>query len=308
MDFTMAALWLLATLVVFAIPFIPVWQELRNPGDIEPLKISRNVRQQGTNVLGPTHEWPQLSEMVDVAALPRNSVGDIRLTARLPHVHAHHGDSLIVASRARVRALSCDETVYLEKRARVSDALFARRIYCLGKLRLPRLTEAQFLLSLAPGVTFMRVHARMIATALDLEAGNARDLPPVAAPTQRDLLHEDWHVESGSTIEGNYVVRGDWSCGSDVQIRGSIKVHGKVFIGERTVLDGNLFALQSIDCAQGVFITGHVSSQDKVHIARQCQIGTARRPVQIIGSIVTLAPEVRIFGGVSTMYGGTVQA
>lgn len=303
-----ALAWLLGTLAVFALPFIPVWRELRHPGDIQPLHITRGVRQQGTHVLGAAQEWPLLKEVMDVAALARNSAGDIKIAARLPKLYAHHDASLIVCSAGRLRALSCEQTVYLEPRARVSDALFARRIYCLGKVRLPRLTEAQYLLYLAPGVRFTRLHARMVTTSVELGQESAQDVQERPVPKQREVHNGDWHIEPGTTLEGNHVVRGDWFCGSDVHIHGSIKVHGNAYVGERAVIDGNIFALQAIECAANVFITGHVSSQDQVHIGRHCQIGTAHKPVQVIGSTVVLGPEVRIFGGVSTMYGGTVTA
>ncbi|MDO5086594.1 MAG: polymer-forming cytoskeletal protein [Comamonadaceae bacterium] len=292
--------WSLLTLVVFALPLWPAWRELRSATDADPLPID-DLDDGLTSYRARTVR----------AHLPR--LETLPVEKRWPHANTRAvrvQEPLVLGQGQRAELLVSTSEVTLQPGSRVTRAVHARRLRNQG-MQLPLRASADETMVLEPGSRFFRISASLILTTPLADAAPA--LPDEPASPAQPVTERRFHkgpmlVRVGQHVHAHLVIDGDLTLEENASITGDVKVHGHVRLAKGAWLAGALFAQGHVECAGYNRVQGPLCAEQAVHLGPHFQGGRSGSPCSISGWEVHLGESVRVFGSITAVTGGQVQA
>jgi cytoskeletal protein CcmA (bactofilin family) len=292
-------------LAMLALPFVPLWREWARPTDSAPLAVAPGA--------GNDSDFFARQLREEVAATPRSAAAP----PRTPAQWAQARETVVVAGRLRLDApVRCAAPLYVEGSLEAPGGCAFASVMATGDIRLgPDCEVSQWMhadgrirvaagsvvlrratgrsIRLEPGCSFERLRAAQVC--FGRGTGRPRmPAPPQAAASdfssvpraERRMpgLHRvagNCVLPAGSHFEGSLVVTGSLWIGEETVIRGDIKARRGVMIGARCAIHGAVTSERTIEIGQGAFIQGPVTAETDVIIGAGAIIAAEDRPTTV---------------------------
>ncbi|HMN22165.1 MAG TPA: hypothetical protein PKA16_12330 [Ottowia sp.] len=307
-EWSWGLLWLLATALVFGLPLLPGWLELKQRRDARPLAIDGDddgETDYRVKVLAP--RLPALASLPQAAGWLQGGRYEVPEGTQLDAVRVH--EPLRLGRGARAEILISDGRLVLAADSQVVHLAHADTIVCEGPARLTGRASAERLIVLASGSRGFRLAAPCLVTAplaappTDLPA--AQDTPLPGMPQRRP---DGLVLEPGERLEGPVVVTGRLHLKAGATLAGHVKVHGDAELARGACIEGALFATGSIRCQGDNRLQGPISAVRRVTLGAGCRAGSPAIPCSVSGWDVHLGPDVAVFGTITSVRGCDVAA
>ena len=292
--------WLAATLAVFALPLWPAWRELKTGSDAAPLAIDdADDGLTSYRARASARSLPWLSAVPPGDRWRRRSSRAVRTR-----------DALTLRKGERAELLVSSAEIVLQPGSKITRTVHGRDLVSQG-VQLPLRASADDLLVLEPGTRFFRISAPLIMTTPlpSFEPSETDALyTDVSAVGPRRFHKGDLRLNGGETSSTHLVVGGRLELGPQAVILGNVKAQGDVTLAPGARIEGALFTNGNVICQGDNRIDGPLCAGKTVELGSGFQGGRTRRPCSISGWQVVLKPSVRIFGSITAVTGGEVQA
>ncbi len=175
-------------------------------------------------------------------------------------------------------------------------------------------------IALGRGVVFDRVLAPYIVvgeasvapSSLSTTAWEVADSRPKFAlarasavlASQHWLVDENLVIPDGHVFRGTLVVRGSLKIGANCEIRGSIKAHKRLVIGQGTVITGAAAGRSDIQLDERARVYGPVISEGTVTLLESARVGLPSRPASVSAERIVLHAGAEVFGSLSARLEG----
>lgn len=320
-DLLSQAAFAFVCLGLLAIAFGPAWREWRRPTDREPLKIpldystdiehfAQALRRQVTNALGErplsgghgTMLLPPTIGAVGSFDGPGPLIAKGPLTVLVPvrfKSPVYVGGDLCAAPGSVFSELLVDGAARLSANSEVRGWAHAN-----GPLTLHadgvalRRMSSRSVIELANRCCFERLHAPVIrfggaASARRPDEGADRvevSFLTVPGVTRRSAslfaVQGDCRLPHGLLFRGSLVVTGRLYIGSRTRILGDIKAHRGVTIGSHAEVSGAVCCDQQVQLSHGAVAWGPVVSETLVLLGRYAQVGHIDAPTSLTAASV----------------------
>jgi cytoskeletal protein CcmA (bactofilin family) len=111
-------------------------------------------------------------------------------------------------------------------------------------------------------------------------------------------IDKDLDIPAGTSIKGNFVVRGSVTIGSNALIEGSIKSRQDMEIGHQTVVEGSVISGGDLEIRRNCRIRGPVVASRIMTVRTGCRIGLDAHPTSVIAPVIFIHPGVVVSGAV----------
>lgn len=355
--------WLLA-LALLAWPLWPAWREWRRPTDLNPLPVVRvhsgDARAFAQRFERWMHEHAQAAidrasstgDNSQVLPMGRQSM---RVLGRPQYWLTQHAGLVLdegllsalsldvpadticqweLGSQAdvrlgvntRVRAVAASGNIHLDKGARLlrwADA--GRAVHAAtGALLEGRVTAGQAL-TLAPGVTFSRLSAPVIAVGVgDASVADALPASPVVPtvpawqPDRGEAIDDQgrtWRypgrlsLPAGTVVAHKLIVEGDLHLGAGAIVQADLKVNGDLVAEQGVQFLGAVVATRNLQFGPHGRAAGPVVAEERVQLAEGVCIGAAGVLTTVAAATIDMATGVRVHGSIwARDHGRTVAA
>lgn len=319
------ALCMLLFVVMMVLPFVPGWLEMRRKRDIKHLYINgdfvRDPRYFSTSFkrkllhsagsLAAAHgkkeimlSKKELLVQADKLSAHQTKFDHVVWFKEQPKLQPncvfqkelYAQKDIALPAGSLLRAAACENNCYLGKESRVIRWIDAeKQLEIAENCRLDLSATAGERLMLGKGCSFRRLYAPVI-----IIGGGAKELPlpPLEVPETNGVVHRDVdHIESGQTLIGDVIAKGDFTMQAGAVLVGSLKVYGKLLLAEGAQIQGSVFGEKKVELLGSNWIRGSVFSQGSIEVGSGCTFGRA----QVVESVI--ARHGITFSSSTTIYG-----
>jgi cytoskeletal protein CcmA (bactofilin family) len=331
------ALLFLATLSVMLLPMLPALVEWLRPSDVQPLPIDEadaldppylarsfaarlaEAVAAGAARLGSTAivACPAADESPPLDAAERAAQASHRLwhaagELRLPDGMAFYAEvaaagGLRTAERGVYKALWAGGALRLAAQASVLRWAHGDEVFVGEGCHLAGRVTAERLLVLAPGASFMLLHAPCLRFLPQTPRPTAAAVPGDGAALagvrwdasgRRAIRSGALTVAAGTAWQGDLVCHGDLVLGPRCAVGGSLKVRGRLVVGPGCSIAGNVFAEGQAELGAGCFVQGVLMSELAIALDTGCTLGAPASPTTVAAPRIDIGAGVEIHGTV----------
>jgi len=243
-------------------------------------------------------------------------VGDVEYPAEI-----YGNGDLTIGAGAAVRAALSEGQLTLSPGVTALRWVHGERSLAVGDgSQLLGRATSRGAIALGRGVLFERVLAPYIVvgeasiapSTLSTTAWEVADSRPQFAlarasavlASQHWLVDENLVIPDGHVFRGTLVVRGSLTIGANCEIRGSIKAHKRLKIGQGTVITGAAAGRADIQLEARARVYGPVISEGTVTLLESARVGLPSMPASVSAERIVLHAGAEVFGSLSARLEG----
>ncbi len=331
------ALLLLATFSVMLLPMLPALVEWLRPSDVQPLPIdeadaldppylARSFAARlaaavsaGADTLGTTAivVCPPAAQALPLTAAERedqtshrlwNAQGDLHLPDGMSfYAEVAAAGALRAAEHGIYKALWAGGPLRIGAHASVLRWAHGEEVFVGEGCHLAGRTTAERLLVLAPGSSFMLLHAPRMQflpqgprPVLAAVPGDGAALTGVRwdALGRRAIRSGALTVAAGTAWQGDLVCHGDLTLGPRCMVGGSLKVRGRFTAGPGCTVNGHVFVEREAELGAGCTVQGVLMSEVAIALDAGCVLGSPAAQTTVAAPRIDIGAGVEIHGTV----------